>query len=54
MNEDKDAVEVLFLGTLKHSQQHSGSGIEKQPHQDEIKFKDPVQVDLLRILHFGR
>ena len=46
-------VTVLFLGSLSHSDD-SNSLDRLKPHEDEITFKLPVRISLIRIPRPGK
>lgn len=52
--EERENVEVLYLGTITHENDRQAQGSEKTSYQDEISFVDPVQIELIRIPNNGK
>lgn len=44
---------MVYMGTLEHVSSQGGNP-DKNSQQDEIKFDEPVQIELVRIPHHGR
>lgn len=52
--EDRDTVDVLYMGSIQHSQLSGPAPDKISSYQDEIAFQDPVHIELVRIPHHGR